>query len=111
MSVSTRSLRIAAPLLTLAVLAPLSFGSEIIDDPTPMGVGNLVLVGVYNPEDISSRGRIEVTATLVDGTTVSKSVPFELDARESDSFEVAFKGEVDEIVDVQITEGPDPIPH
>ena len=111
MTISTRALKVAALLVALALLAPPLVAAEISDSPEPLEIGNLVVVGVDNPEEISDRGMVVVTAILVDGTTATKSVPFQLDAKESRSFEVAFKGGVDQIVTVQITEGPDPIPH
>ena len=110
MSVPTRARRIAPLMITIALLIQPLLAAEITDSPEPFEIDNLVVVGVTNADDVPGRGTIEVVAILVDGSTVSKTVPYDLGARQSDSFVAAFKGEVDAIVSVQITEGPDPIP-
>ena len=82
--------------------------TAIVDDINP--VGQTVHVALSNDAPSPDRGLVEVVADLGNGKTATSVEPYDVVASGKTAVSVEFESEVVEVIEVSITEGPDPIP-
>lgn len=98
-----RCLVCAALLAGSGTLVP----ATITDDINPLD--HLVVVDLSNPDAEPAIGAVTVTS-IVGGRIATSSASFRIAPGGRSKVSVAFAGRVAQVVEVSITEGPDPIP-
>ncbi len=94
--------------LVIACLAAVGSWATITDDINP--VGNRVYVTVSNPDSVTSRGHVEVTAALSSGKTVMMPTgSFKLSPTQSAVVIADFPAGVISVINTHIVDDGDPI--